>query len=269
MKIEELQANWEEFGRTDPLYAILTCEGKERHGWDTDEFFACGKSEIDALVSYIEHLGVSMARRKALDFGCGVGRLTQALGFYFDEVNGVDIASSMISLAQKYNQHGARCKYFVNDRCDLSLFSEDSFDLVYSNITLQHMPPRYSKNYIKELIRVSSPSGLLIFQLPGAAQTVSELEVTISKKIRIMIPGALLKVYHRVRYGGSKPVMQMYAVRETEVAALINRCGAELLDIVQEPMGEEGWMSLRYCVRKRGKVKKGYHRCTNTTSDEY
>ena len=68
-----------------------------------------------------------------------------------------------------------------------------------------------------------------------------------------MIPRVLLKAYHRVRYDGSKPVMQMYAVKETEVAELINRCGAELLDIVREPMGEEGWISLRYCVRKRGK----------------
>lgn len=252
MKIEELQANWEEFGKTDPLYAILTCEGKERHGWDADEFFACGTSEIEALVNYIERLRIPVPRRTALDFGCGVGRLTQALGFYFDEVSGVDIASSMIMLAQKYNRHGSRCKYFVNARNDLRLFPDDSFDLVYSNITLQHMPPRFSKNYIGELIRVLSQSGLLIFQLPGATRTSSEPDHVIRKKIRGMVPASLLKSYHRARYGGSKPVMQMYAVQKMEVVELIGRSGAELVDIVSEPMSEEGWVSLRYCARKRG-----------------
>jgi 2-polyprenyl-3-methyl-5-hydroxy-6-metoxy-1,4-benzoquinol methylase len=51
---------------------------------------------------------------RALDFGCGVGRLTQALATHYDKVDGVDISWEMINLARRHNQHGDRVKYFAN-----------------------------------------------------------------------------------------------------------------------------------------------------------
>ncbi len=41
---------------------------------------------------------------KALDFGCGVGRLTQALADYFNEVAGVDVSPTMVNKALEYNK---------------------------------------------------------------------------------------------------------------------------------------------------------------------
>ena len=39
--------------------------------------------------------------------------------------------------------------------------------LVYSNIVLQHIHPHYSKQYLKEFLRVLKPGGMLVFQLPS------------------------------------------------------------------------------------------------------
>lgn len=46
-------------------------------------------------------LGHPRERGVALDFGCGVGRLTRALAAFFDRATGVDISSSMIEEAKK------------------------------------------------------------------------------------------------------------------------------------------------------------------------
>ena len=100
-------------------------------------------------MQYIDKLGVLQRRGRALDFGCGVGRLTQALATYFDEAVGVDIAPSMVKLAKRYNRFKARCVYYVNREADLRLFPDQQFDFIYTNIVLQHMKPEYAKSYIK------------------------------------------------------------------------------------------------------------------------
>lgn len=167
MKFEQLQKNWDQFGKIDPLWAILTNEEKRNNKWDVEEFFRTGKTEIDGVMEYINFLHHPLRRQKALDFGCGVGRLTQALCRYFDQCYGIDIAPSMIELAEKYNSYGSKCRYYTNPAQNLSLFEDNSFDFIYSNMVLQHMEPEYSKNYIKEFIRVLAGDGLLIFQIPS------------------------------------------------------------------------------------------------------
>jgi SAM-dependent methyltransferase len=112
-------------------------------------------------------LNFDIRRGAALDFGCGVGRLTQALCRHFERAVGVDIAPSMIRLANQFNRFGDRCRYCLNEANDLRLFADDSFDFIYSNLVLQHMQPDYSKNYIKEFVRVLAPGGIAFFQLPG------------------------------------------------------------------------------------------------------
>ena len=73
----------------------------------------------------------------------------------------------MIELANKFNQHGDRCKYYVNNKSDLSLFQSDSFDFIFTWLVLQHIEPRYVKEYLKEFLRIISPGGVIIFQLPS------------------------------------------------------------------------------------------------------
>ena len=167
MELKELQQNWDEFGNTDPLWAVLSWPEKRHGRWRHKDFFATGEAEVDAVMHYLAALCVSLGRQRRLDFGCGVGRLTQAMCGHFQECVGVDIAPSMIRLARKYNRHAERCQYLLNAADNLQLFSDRSFDLVYSNIVLQHMKPEYSKNYIREFVRILSPGGVAIFQLPS------------------------------------------------------------------------------------------------------
>lgn len=165
MDLETVKRNWDEFGRRDPLWAILTAPQKRNGGWDRSEFFRTGQLEMADLMRRIESLPIKLARKRALDFGCGVGRVTQALAFYFDECVGVDIAPSMLKLAKRFNKLGSKCKYVLNQSPNLGLFAAGAFDFVYSNIVLQHIKPEFSLAYIREFIRILAPGGLVVFQL--------------------------------------------------------------------------------------------------------
>jgi ubiquinone/menaquinone biosynthesis C-methylase UbiE len=167
MDLWEVQKNWTIFGQEDPLWGILTDPSKKGNKWDPQDFFLTGKNEIDALFDIINKLNVPISYGKVLDFGCGVGRLTQAFASRFEECYGVDIASTMIENANKFNKFGERCKYFINESDNLLLFNNNFFDFIYSKIVLQHMEPKYSKKYIKEFLRVLKPGGMLIFQVPS------------------------------------------------------------------------------------------------------
>ena len=168
MRFGTLKRHWERLGRRDPFWAVLTDPDKRGGRWDVTEFFRRGELEVDAVLARAQETGTAPAvRRRALDFGCGAGRLTQAMAAHFTQCDGVDISEPMLRIARQHNKFPDRCTYHLNAVPDLSLFSDASFDFVYSTLVLQHMAPRYSTRYITELVRVLVPGGLLVFQLPS------------------------------------------------------------------------------------------------------
>jgi ubiquinone/menaquinone biosynthesis C-methylase UbiE len=167
MNLGDLKKNWEAFGERDPFWAILTDPSKKNNQWDPGQFFATGEAEVEILMDGIAAFSVPLKNDIALDFGCGVGRVTQALCKRFERCVGVDIAQSMIGRARAYNRFGDRCQYIVNNTDDLRIFEDNRFDLIYCNIVLQHIPPEYSTRYIREFIRVLVPGGMAVFQAPS------------------------------------------------------------------------------------------------------
>jgi SAM-dependent methyltransferase len=198
--LDDLQRNWDEWGRRDPYWAIISRPDRRGNRWDLDEFLRTGIDEIDALYARLQELGVAVRPGRALDFGCGVGRLTQALARTFAECDGVDIAPSMIERAHELNRFGDRCRYHVNDRDDLALFDDGVFDLVYSDIVLQHIAPEFSAKYVREFARVLAPGGILVFQLPSHPLAPEEQTPGLPSladdafRAEIVPPGAALEI---------------------------------------------------------------------------
>jgi ubiquinone/menaquinone biosynthesis C-methylase UbiE len=96
-------------------------------------------------------------RARALDFGCGVGRLTRALAAHFERVIGIDVAASMIRQARQLNADVRGCEFVLNERADLSIVESGSVDFVYSSIVLEHIERPYVERYLGEFVRVLSP----------------------------------------------------------------------------------------------------------------
>lgn len=167
MTLDELQRHWDAFGQQDPMWAILTDPSRKGRRWTAAEFFATGAAEVAGLMREAAALGLPRQRRRGLDFGCGLGRLTQALAAHVDHVVGLDVAPSMIAQARTFNQHGQRVDYRVLAAPPFEGIPDRAIDLVYTGRVLQHIAPEFSRAYISELARVLAPGGYLSFDVPS------------------------------------------------------------------------------------------------------
>ena len=221
------QDDWEELAACDPMWAILTHKAKQGNKWETQAFFDTGRAEIDRLWQEIGPL--SIGRNRALDFGCGLGRLTRALLQHYREAYGVDVSTNMVQQARTLTPE---CIFHCNQTDDLSLFPDEMFDLVYSNIVLQHLPSReIIARYIAEFFRVTTPGGLVVFQVPCCKSWRNRLNLKRS-------------VYHLLRSIGvrseiifRKPLfktlslhpMRMTAVPRNHVRQIVKQSCGELI----------------------------------------
>lgn len=206
-ELTEVRRNWEQFGKEDPLGAILTRKSGER--WELDDFMASGVVHVDLLYGELQKLGLPIGGR-LLDFGCGVGRLTQAFARYWDECVGVDVAPSMIEAANRLNRHGEKVRYLVNDDTRIGGLEDSSFDFVYSVIVLQHIPPALSRSYIREFFRLAKPGATVVFQIPDEELPVERLLARSAYKAEIdasvageLLAGETYKISARVTNRGS------------------------------------------------------------------
>jgi ubiquinone/menaquinone biosynthesis C-methylase UbiE len=256
--LQELQRTWEGLAQQDPLWAICTDPAKQNKQWSREEFFATGKNEVEVVLRCVASLGVSIdGKTPALDFGCGVGRLTRALAEHFCECWGVDISPTMITLAKEFNRDLPHCRFVLNERDKLEELQDNYFGFIYSSIVLQHMSERYIRKYLAELVRVLRPGGVLVFQLPDSLRGSTLTRI----RARVALRAKLKSVLRKHRPQG----MEMHCISEQAVRRLVEASGARVVDVrltnSSEPsfggnlqyLKEEarsGFMSKQYCVVK-------------------
>jgi len=227
--------DWEDLAQLDPLWAISTTEDKKFNKWNIEPFFLIGEKLNQELMKEIKLIGCPVQFKSALDFGCGVGRVSRFLAKSFDECCGVDISKTMIKLAKQYNQGISNCKFVVNSEKNLSLFSNNYFDLVYSRIVLQHISERkIIKFYIQEFVRILKEKGLLYFQLPNRISILGRIRIiptvyTLLKRMRINKN----LLYNKMKLN---PMIMNY-MPEKEVLKLLEEEGAKILKIQTEMLG--------------------------------
>ncbi|MDQ4037756.1 MAG: class I SAM-dependent methyltransferase [Actinomycetota bacterium] len=234
-KVEGLRTRWDKHGRTDPMWAVLTDSAKSGGRWQVPEFYAHGNAEIEQLMRRLDELGAAGQRSRALDFGCGVGRLTNALADYYEHVDGVDISAEMVKRAAEMAPNRARCAFHTNVAPDLRIFPDDQFDLVHSSIVLQHVGPQLTRSYIAEFARIVKPGGAVHFQLP-----VKPVPGPVGLALEI-VPQALL---NRLRG------MSMHGISETRISALLHSRGLQVLATDPDESAGRRWISRRYTAVK-------------------
>ena len=256
--LRELQRNWEGFATTDPLWSICADPQKRDNKWNRDEFFATGRKEIATVLEHLGSLGLRPGEGcPALDFGCGVGRLTRAMAACFSPCYGVDISPTMISLAREFNRDLPGCNFLLNEKDRLVGFANNYFGFIYTSIVLQHIGEPYNRGYLRELIRLLRPGGALVFQIPD------RLRATASARLRTAL--ALRSRLLRLLHPGKNYVMEMHCISESSVCDLVQKEGARVVDVrltnstdpafsgdlrylEQEP--QWGYVSKQYCVTK-------------------
>lgn len=117
---------------------------------------------IDKVLN-LQKLGVDFQNKKVLDIGCGDGSLLRFLSEkYYCESYGVDISRNVIDGANSKISKGV--KFMVGDHRDLSIFHNNTFDIVISLGVIEHFP-EYSLA-LSEARRVLKQGGKLVLIQP-------------------------------------------------------------------------------------------------------
>ena len=163
---------WEKWGAQDPYFSVLT-HPKYRAGALNDEsrqeFFALGRLHVDHVMALCRaHLDGGFAPQRALDFGCGVGRVLVPLAAIVPEVVGVDIAPSMLAEARRNCElNGVSNAQFVMSDDTLSAVNGD-FDLVHTCIVIQHIEIARGLKLFEALVSRIRPGGIGALQVTFA-----------------------------------------------------------------------------------------------------
>ena len=165
-------ADWERFGAEQPYFGVYADPRFRREnltGEALAEFFASGETHVDALFAVIEgSLRQGFRPRRALDFGCGVGRVLIPLAGRSTAVVGVDVAPSMLAEAkQNLAARGIDNVTLVPADDSLSTL-EGTFDLIHSFIVLQHVPPLRGERLLARLVDLLDEGGIGAVQLTFA-----------------------------------------------------------------------------------------------------
>ncbi|WP_271166258.1 class I SAM-dependent methyltransferase [Brevundimonas intermedia] len=195
----DTDADWEEIARTNPYYGVLTDPRFKSDNLNDEvlaDFFRSGVQGIEHEVRWLRGRYPDFAPKSALDFGCGVGRLTRALASVTGDVFGVDISESMLVEARHNVPAGATFGRELPDR---------AFDWIVSLIVFQHIPPERGYPLLKALMARLAPGGFVTLQfalyrdprhasVPGGRIVLGENFTTVSnvKALRKLAKGEMV-----------------------------------------------------------------------------
>jgi SAM-dependent methyltransferase len=165
---DDSDVSWEQIGRENPYFGVLTdprFRGRALEGDLKAAFLQTGEDHVEWLIASIgRHFARPAQTDAALDFGCGVGRLVVPLAKRFKQVVGVDVSGSMLAEAEKnIVESGLSNVQFV--KSDDRLGGIDGpFDLIHSVITFQHIPGERGEVILRHLLERLRAGGVIALQ---------------------------------------------------------------------------------------------------------
>lgn len=172
--IDRMREDWNRRAKEDANFYVAFADEKQ----SDEDFMATAGEVVATLEAEFFRLPPAPAQeRRALEIGCGPGRLMIPMSRRFGEIHGVDISDEMVTLARQKLAPIRHAQVHVNSGSDLGRFSDNYFDFVYSWIVFQHIPSKdVVLGYLREAQRVLKPGGVLVCQLRGVSPIDSELK---------------------------------------------------------------------------------------------
>ncbi len=165
--LDKMRQDWDERARENARFYVNT----ERTDWTDEEFFESGRRTVreEILTDMINICqGKDPKQMKAIEIGCGAGRVTRALAEIFGEVHGVDVSGEMVELAREALRGMPNAHVYQNNGMDLGVIPPGEYDFAFSSIVFQHIPSReIIESYVQDLHRLLKPGALFKFQVQG------------------------------------------------------------------------------------------------------
>jgi 2-polyprenyl-3-methyl-5-hydroxy-6-metoxy-1,4-benzoquinol methylase len=215
--------DWEKWGANNPYYGVLSDKkfyGKELNKSEYQEFYHSGEYEIEGVVRKIEAWTNTQNLKfsHAVDFGCGVGRLTMALARHSKKVTGLDVSPSMIkkAISNMPAKYRSKINYVVSDD-NLQMLPGD-YDLVYSNIVLQHIPVYRAMKIINVLLKQLDKNGFAALHVTYKHDMNPTKKMIIRLREHFIIIHYLFNVFKNRPY--NTPLMRMHLYDLSKVMEL-------------------------------------------------
>jgi len=175
---EDMRRDWDARASLDPWHYVLF---RPEGDWREE-----GEAEIDRL-SRALGLEVNPTDR-VLEIGCGVGRLTWTLARQAQEVWALDISSRMLEIAKENLADVDTVHFLLGDGTTLGDIPSGSMDLVFSALTLTHLPhPSLVVGYLGEALRVLAPGGRLALQVNNESRTRFFARMAVHKTLSLLM----------------------------------------------------------------------------------
>ncbi|HVS01862.1 MAG TPA: class I SAM-dependent methyltransferase [Thermoanaerobaculia bacterium] len=222
--------DWLELGANEPYFAVLTEERYLRERLDESarqSFWASGEAHVERLAGLVrDHFRFELRPQRALDYGCGVGRVLLPLARRSLRAVGADVSPAMLAEARRAcEERGLDGVDLVEIGEDLAALSGD-FDLVHSFALLQHLPAAAGMELIAGLLERLVPGGLAMLHVTYARPPTG-LGRALLRRWRGVAPslrGAANLLAGR-RWG--EPYMQMNAYDVGAVLTLLRDTGCQ------------------------------------------
>jgi SAM-dependent methyltransferase len=172
--MRDTDADWTAISAREPHFGVLTNErylAANLTAEAVEDFYSTGTGDVAVIVEELRRRWPDFSPTAAIDFGCGVGRLSLAMLAHAAEVVGVDVAPAMLLRAtERAKKVGAHLTF--TDQIP------DSADWVMSHIVFQHIPPARGLKLLEKLLATLPVGGFasLQFTIHRAATRLGGLD---------------------------------------------------------------------------------------------
>ncbi len=225
LTVRDTDADWRELGRSNPYWGVISHPDYQSENMTperVEQFYASGAFHIRPIAEDLQKLTGDLPSGRALDFGCGVGRLAEAMGAYASDVTGIDISPGMLALART---RGSKVTY-------VDTLPDGPFDWINSFIVFQHIPPARGEQIFEDLLARLAPGGMVSLQLTVWREKTHEWPQ--ERGLR-----RLFQAQRQRRWARRLPVGQilMYDYDLSRIMRLLNRAGVEDVRLIHTDHG--------------------------------
>ena len=151
----DTDADWTQIAASEPYWGVSSNPQFKLQNVNSralEALYASGRETIANIAADLQwFVGRPLRTPSALDFGCGVGRLAEALLDYADEVIGYDIAPGMLEVARSRHS-GVTYTDTLPDR---------TFGWINAFIVFQHIPTARGLTLLRALVEKLEQGGLI------------------------------------------------------------------------------------------------------------
>lgn len=161
--------HWVRWGEQDPYFAVITNDKFRAGQMDEaarEQFFASGRHHVRYVLDVCrKRVDPAFAPKRALDFGCGVGRIVLPLAQSVERVVGVDVSPGMLDEARRNCEACGVTNVELQLSDDALSALQGAFDLVHSCIVFQHIDVPRGRALFGKLLELMAPGGIAALQV--------------------------------------------------------------------------------------------------------